>query len=101
MSCTACLVKYLALTSDEANVGEYVLETHDLTNFMRLDASALKALNLMPGPQDGSNKTMSIFGLLNHCKTSQGSRLLAQFIKQPLMSLEEIGIYYQRASKMR
>ncbi len=33
---------------------------------MKLDASALKALNLMPNPQElGGNKNMSLFGLLN------------------------------------
>lgn len=57
---------------------------------MRLDASALTALNLMPGPQDGSQKTMSLYGLLNKCKTAQGSRLLMQWLKQPLLSIEEI-----------
>jgi DNA mismatch repair protein MSH2 len=56
---------------------------------MKLDASALKALNLMPGPRDGA-KTMSVYGLLNHCKTPVGSRLLAQWLKQPLMSKTEI-----------
>jgi len=56
---------------------------------MKLDASALKALNLMPGPRDGS-KNMSLYGLLNKCKTAVGTRLLAQWLKQPLMSLEEI-----------
>jgi DNA mismatch repair protein MSH2 len=56
---------------------------------MKLDASALKALNLMPGPRDGS-KNMSVYGLLNKCKTAVGTRLLAQWLKQPLMSLEEI-----------
>ena len=58
---------------------------------MRLDASALTALNLMPSPREGSNKTMSLYGLLNKCKTAQGSRLLMQWLKQPLLSLEEIG----------
>jgi DNA mismatch repair protein MSH2 len=43
----------------------------------------------MPGPKDGS-KTMNLFGLLNHCKTPVGSRLLAQWLKQPLMDLEQI-----------
>lgn len=58
---------------------------------MRLDASALTALNLMPSPREGSNKSMSLYGLLNKCKTAQGSRLLMQWLKQPLLSLEEIG----------
>ena len=89
MGSAAALIKYLGVLSDPSNFGQYQLYQHDLSQYMKLDASALKALNLMPGPRDGS-KTMSLYGLLNHCKTPVGSRLLAQWLKQPLMSLEEI-----------
>lgn len=89
MGSAAALIKYLGVLSDPSNFGQYQLYQHDLSQYMKLDASALKALNLMPGPRDGS-RTMSLFGLLNHCKTPVGSRLLAQWLKQPLMSLEEI-----------
>jgi DNA mismatch repair protein MSH2 len=89
MNAAAALIKYLGLMSNSNNFGQYALYQHDLAEYMRLDAAALKALNLMPGPRDGS-KTMSVFGLLNHCKTPMGSRLLAQWLKQPLMSVEEI-----------
>jgi DNA mismatch repair protein MSH2 len=89
MGSAAALIKYLNVLHDPSNFGQYQLYQHDLSQFMKLDASALKALNLMPGPRDGA-KTMSLFGLLNHCKTPVGSRLLAQWLKQPLMSLEEI-----------
>ena len=89
MASAAALIKYLGALSDPSNFGQYQLYQHDLSQYMKLDASALKALNLMPGPRDGS-KTMSLFGLLNHCKTPVGGRLLAQWLKQPLMSLEEI-----------
>ena len=89
MGSAAALIKYLGALSDSSNFGQYQLYQHDLAQYMKLDASALKALNLMPGPRDGS-KTMSLFGLLNHCKTPVGSRLLSQWLKQPLMSLEEI-----------
>lgn len=89
MGSAAALIKYLGVLHDQSNFGQYQLYQHDLTQFMKLDAAALKALNLMPGPRDGS-KTMSLYGLLNHCKTPVGSRLLAQWLKQPLMSLEEI-----------
>ena len=37
------------------------------------------------------NKTMSVYGILNKCKTTQGSRMLAQWLKQPLMNLADIG----------
>ncbi|QSZ31133.1 hypothetical protein DSL72_000696 [Monilinia vaccinii-corymbosi] len=89
MGSAAALINYLGVLHDSSNFGQYQLYQHDLSQFMKLDASALKALNLMPGPRDGS-KTMSLYGLLNHCKTPVGSRLLAQWLKQPLMSLEEI-----------
>ncbi|PNS20577.1 DNA mismatch repair protein msh-2 [Sphaceloma murrayae] len=89
MSSAAALIKYLSVMSDPSNFGQYQLYQHDLSQYMKLDAAALKALNLMPGPRDGS-KTMNLYGLLNHCKTPVGSRLLAQWLKQPLMSLEEI-----------
>ncbi|KAK4094275.1 hypothetical protein Purlil1_1766 [Purpureocillium lilacinum] len=89
MGSAASLIKYLGVLQDPSNFGQYQLYQHDLAQFMKLDAAALKALNLMPGPRDGS-KTMSIFGVLNHCKTPVGSRLLAQWLKQPLMSKQEI-----------
>ena len=89
MGSAAALIKYLGVMSDPSNFGQYQLYQHDLSQYMKLDAAALRALNLMPGPRDGS-KTMSLYGLLNHCKTPLGSRLLAQWLKQPLMSLLEI-----------
>ncbi|KAF7592029.1 MutS-like protein [Aspergillus hancockii] len=89
MGSASALIKYLGVMSDPTNFGQYQLYQHDLSQFMKLDSSALRALNLMPGPRDGS-KSMSLFGLLNHCKTPVGSRLLAQWLKQPLMDLKEI-----------
>ena len=89
MGSAASLIKYLGVLSDPSNFGQYQLYQHDLSQYMKLDAAALRALNLMPGPRDGA-KTMSLFGLLNHCKTPVGGRLLAQWLKQPLMSLDDI-----------
>lgn len=89
MGSAASLIKYLGALQDPSNFGQYQLYQHDLSQFMKLDAAALSALNLMPGPRDGS-KTMSVYGVLNHCKTPVGSRLLAQWLKQPLMSKDEI-----------
>lgn len=89
MAAASALIRYLQLLNDNLNFGQYRLYQHDLAQYMKLDASAVKALNLMPGPRDGS-KNMSLYGLLNKCKTAIGTRLLGQWLKQPLMSLEEI-----------
>ncbi|KAI2635754.1 DNA mismatch repair protein msh-2 [Hypomontagnella submonticulosa] len=89
MGSAAALIKYLSVLQDPSNFGQYQLYQHDLSQFMKLDAAALKALNLMPGARDGA-KTMSLFGLLNHCRTPVGSRLLSQWLKQPLMDKKEI-----------
>ncbi|KAJ1742373.1 MSH2 protein [Coemansia sp. RSA 1086] len=86
----SAVVGYLNLLADESNFGTFTLFTHSLSQYMKLDASAVQALNLLPSAQDGASKTMNLLGLLNHCKTSQGKRLLAQWLKQPLLSLEDI-----------
>ncbi|KAK9465408.1 muts domain V-domain-containing protein [Lipomyces arxii] len=89
MAAAACLVKYLGLLSDSTNFGQYTLYQHDLSQYMKLDSAAVRALNLVPGPRDGA-KNMSLYGILNKCKTSAGSRLLGQWLKQPLMDVNEI-----------
>jgi len=49
--------------TDEANFGQYVIEHHDLSQYMRLDAAALKALTLMPSATDGKPNNFYIFVL--------------------------------------
>jgi DNA mismatch repair protein MSH2 len=85
-------LNYLAILDDPSNHATYKFITHDLGQFMRLDASAVRALHLFPNPTSvgGGGKNMSLFGLLNRCKTSQGTRLLGQWLKQPLVNLHEI-----------
>lgn len=92
MLSVSALISYLALMNETSNYGKYQLRHHDLTQYMKLDASALRALNLMPDPTaSGSTKrTTSLYGLLNRNKTSQGQRLLNQWLKQPSVVLHEI-----------
>ncbi|KAJ9082399.1 MSH2 protein [Entomophthora muscae] len=90
MGAAAGVIKYLRLAEDDANLKRFTLAKHDLTQYMRLDGSAVRALNLTPEPGKGASKTMSLFGLLNCCRTPQGERLLNQWLKQPLTRPTEI-----------
>lgn len=61
-----------------------------MNSYLKLDAGAFKSLNLLPDGRVQSNKTHSVYGLLNKCCTPQGQRLLTQWIKQPLVDLHKI-----------
>jgi DNA mismatch repair protein MSH2 len=89
MKSASCLIDYLQLLDYPDNMNQYTIDTYNLSQYVRLDGSAFKALNLMPGAKD-SNKYSSLYGLLNHCKTSQGSRLLSQWLKQPCTNHQDI-----------
>lgn len=86
----AALIYYLNLLNDESGYGAYELKSYILDKYMKLDLSAVKALNLFPSPRDQNTKNGSIFGILNHCKSAEGTRLLSQWIKQPLTNVDEI-----------
>jgi DNA mismatch repair ATPase MutS len=55
-SAVAALITYLSLLSDSSNHGAWTIRTHDLGQYMRLDASALRALNLM----DSGNVSLTL-----------------------------------------
>ncbi|PBK98891.1 DNA mismatch repair protein [Armillaria gallica] len=91
-SALSALIAYLSLLADPTNHEAYSIRTHDLSQYMKLDASALRALNLTeaPGNAGTTTRNTTLLGLLNKCKTAQGTRLLATWLKQPLVNLHEI-----------
>ncbi|KAI0292908.1 DNA mismatch repair protein [Russula brevipes] len=89
-SAVAALITYLSLLSDSSNHGAWTIRTHDLGQYMRLDASALRALNLMDSGNSSGVKNTTLLGLLNKCKTAQGTRMLGSWLKQPLVNRHEI-----------
>lgn len=94
MNAMSALINYLDLTRDENNFGHFNFKQYTMGQYMRLDASAVQALSLLPNAREtGSNKNMNLLGLLNKCKTAQGSRLIGQWLKQPLVNLHEISSY--------
>ncbi|MCO5565387.1 hypothetical protein L7F22_019060 [Adiantum nelumboides] len=91
MGSMQALLNFLSLLNDDTNFGQYDIHTHDLAQFLRVDHPALRAMGVFNDPgQTGTNKNASLYGLLNRCKTPQGQRLLAQWLKQPLVNVHEI-----------
>eukprot|EP00667_Euglena_gracilis_P017710 EG_transcript_18689 len=86
----AALAKYLRLETEAPDAARFAFQRVELQRYMRLDATAVRALSLFPetpGPfEQTTNRQagLSLFGLLNQCRTPMGSRTLKQWITQPL-----------------
>uniref|UniRef100_A0AAG5DF98 DNA mismatch repair proteins mutS family domain-containing protein n=1 Tax=Anopheles atroparvus TaxID=41427 RepID=A0AAG5DF98_ANOAO len=87
-------VNYLELVQEPSNHGNYQLNLLNTKRYVHLDAAAVSALNLFPKPGTPINSNAfrwhSVLGVLDRCRTPQGHRLMAQWIKQPLRDYEMI-----------
>ncbi|KAK8883308.1 MutS-like protein [Tritrichomonas musculus] len=72
------------------NVSEFTYKPFKLQEFMTIDHSASSALNVFPEGQVSRGLPTSIYQLLNECVTPMGSRLLHQYLQQPLLNKEKI-----------
>jgi len=88
------LIRSEDLLGDDRLVGRFELEVGQLERYMRLDAAAVDALNLFPSTDHANQaqaREASLLGVLDHCKTKGlGTKLLSQWIRQPLLDHKEI-----------
>ncbi len=61
---------------------------HEPSNRLQLDESAIKTLELVSSPDGDDSRTL--WGVLDLCRTSMGSRLLRRWLLEPLTDLREI-----------
>ncbi|XP_058120006.1 DNA mismatch repair protein spellchecker 1 [Anopheles ziemanni] len=87
-------INYLELVQEPGNHGHYQLSLLNAKRYVHLDAAAVSALNLFPKPgtpiSSNAFRWHSVLGVLDRCRTPQGHRLMAQWIKQPLRDYEII-----------
>ena len=61
--------------ADGASHGKWLLALYDTGRYMRLDAAAQRALNVLRQRTD-ANDSFSLYGLLNRGRTAMAKRLL-------------------------
>ncbi|GLC60185.1 hypothetical protein PLESTB_001582900 [Pleodorina starrii] len=89
-SALAAVLSYSEVMAESGGGGgRYVLSLYNSGCYMRLDATAQRALNVLPTRTD-ANATFSLYGLLNRCRTAMGKRRLKTWLKQPLVDLAAI-----------
>lgn len=89
MESLAGVIKYLNLTSDSHNFGCFQVSTFDFSQYVRINSAAIRALGVLPGSED-QKAELSLLKVLNRCRTPGGQRLLAQWLKQPLLDVHKI-----------
>lgn len=65
------------------------IHTYFTSQYMSLDRSTQRNLELTESLQDGSRKN-TLLGLLDRTKTPMGARLMRHWVKQPLLYVDEI-----------
>lgn len=75
-------------------MNQFNIDQIEHSRYLKLDSAAIKALNIEPRIDTHSilsgNTPTCILSLLDKCRTAQGHRLLAQWVRQPLKDLSLI-----------
>lgn len=89
VNASGAVMSYLEETQ-KASLG-YIdaLSTYSISDYMILDSTTLRNLEVMNNIHDGST-TGTLFEMMNKTITSMGSRLLQKWIQQPLLDVNMI-----------
>ncbi len=87
--CLYYLLFYIKQTQ-KCNI-EYLdhIDVYSNTQYMQLDITARRNLELVEGMRTGDHKG-SLFSVLNKTKSAMGKRMLISFLERPLLSVVEI-----------
>lgn len=88
------ILRKFGLVEDFKNHRVFQLNYLDTKESMRIDASAIRALHLLPDREQKTyidkEKDISLLGLLDTCKTKMGSRVLKRWLLSPLLDRNKI-----------
>ncbi len=83
------ILDYIHLTSQSLLPHITSLTKYDSRQYMYLDESSLRNLEILRNIQDGSSR-YTLIDVLDHTKTSAGSRLIKKWLSAPLTSISDI-----------
>ena len=75
----------------ELTNGNYIVSIYSIDDFMILDSSTRRNLELTETMRD-KNKRGSLLWVLDKCKTAMGSRMLRNWIENPLVDISKISM---------
>jgi len=87
--CTGMLIRYIAETQKTDVSYLKKPSYYDNGQYLEIDVNTRRSLELCKAMRTG-DKRGTLLWVLDKTKTSMGSRLLAQFIEQPLLNVQEI-----------
>jgi DNA mismatch repair protein MutS len=76
------------------------LETHRLDTYLMVDESTWQNLELSSNIRTGSRRA-TLLAVIDHTCTAMGARLLAQWMRYPLIDIEEIGLRHDAVGQAK
>ena len=86
---SATLLKYILETQKISLSNINLLETYDIINYMSIDSSSRRNLELTENLRDKTKKG-SLIWVLDKTATAMGGRTLRKWIEEPLIKKDEI-----------